>query len=334
MNFVSFAVKLSQRLTTESRRLQKNKHMKKILLTIALMVCGAAVFAQQGGSLYFLRANADARTGAMGDAAMGEATGMYIYTNPTSFLQNDTSRFYGAYTLGLLPKIENDRVFYHAASVGYKYGKQAFMVGFRTLYGLETVSVNNMGISGNTIKPYDYSIDLSYSRTLSDKFSAYITGTFIQSYIGKTATTGSASGGVYYRNKFKEIDYTIGLGFYDLGGLLKYDDEKEYEQPASVGLGGSFGFELIENHRLNLAWTTRYFMLPSDAAELAGGLGAEYQVIKSFNVRTGYHFEEENSHITVGLGCNLKKLNINIAYKISTEDNVDNSLFMGCSMRF
>lgn len=296
------------------------------------MICGATVFAQQGGSLYFLRTNADARTGAMGDATMSETTDMYIYTNPTSFLQNSSSKFYGAYTLGLLPKIEEDHVFYHAASVGYKHGKQAFMIGFRTLYGLETISVNELGILGKTIKPYDYSIDLSYSRTLSDKFSAYVTGTFIQSYIGKTATTGSASGGVYFRDKFKEVDYTIGLGFYDLGGLLKYDNKKEYEQPTSVGVGGSLGFDLIENHRFNLAWTTRYFILPSDATELAGGLGIEYQVIKAFNARAGYHFEEENSHITVGLGYNIKKLSLNAAYKISTEDNVDNSLFIGCTM--
>ncbi len=292
------------------------------------MACGVAVFAQ-GGSLSFLRVNADARTAAMGNASMGEATGMYLYTNPTSFLQDSTNRFYGAYTLGLLPKAEGNQILYHGASFGYKHGKQAFMLGMRALHGAEVAKMNEAGTMGKPIKPYDYALDLSYTRDLGGNFAAYVTGTFVQSYIGKTSFTGSASGGVYYRGELDYIDYTIGAGFYNLGAPVKYGNN-EYDQPTSVGLGGSFAF----GEHLNLAWTTRYYVAPKGAEDFVGSLGAEYKINEEFDVRAGYNFEDKNSCATVGLGYNMKQLSINAAYQITTEEGLDNSLFVGLSMKF
>ncbi len=306
--------------------------MKKILLTIALAACGAAAFAQ-GGSLSFLRLNADARTGAMGNASMGEAAGMYLYTNPTSFLQDSTNRFYGAYTLGLPQKIEDNQIFYHAASIGYKQGRQAFMLGMRAMHGAEAANVSASGTVGDPIKPYDYALDLSYTRDLGGNFAAYLTGTFVQSYIGKTAFTVSASGGVFYRGSFDDVDYTVGVGFYNFGAPVKYG-EREYDQPASVGLGGSFACNWIENHRLNFAWTARYYVLPKKAEDFVGGLGVEYQLLDELDVRAGYYFEDKNSYASVGLGYNMKKLGVNVAYQIAAEENLDNSLLVGFSMKF
>ncbi len=301
--------------------------MKKILLTIAIVACGVAVFAQ-GGSLPFLRLNADARTAAMGNATMGESTGMYIYTNPTSFLlQDSTHNFYASYTCGILPKA-GETPMMHAASVGYKRGNQALLIGFRSLSGVEVAKVTEFGTNG-TVKPFDYALDLTYTRTINENFAAYVTGTFIQSYIGKTAFAGSASAGVYYRNEINDIDYTIGFGFYDLGSLVKYG-KSEYDQPTSLGLGGSFIF----NERFNVAWTARYFVLPAEAKDFVGGLGAEYKVIDALSVRAGYHLEDKASYMTAGLGYTMKRFNLNAAYQIAQEEGVDNSIFIGCSMRF
>ncbi len=305
--------------------------MRKILLTLALSVCGMAVFAQ-GGSLPFLTVNGDARTAAMGDAIMGESTGMYIYTNPTSFLlQDSTQNFYGSYTIGMLPKVNDDQILYNAASVGYKRGNQALLVGFRSLNGAEVTKVGSSGTPGKSIKPFDYSVDLTYTRALTSKFSAYLTGTFIQSYVGKSAVTGSASGGVYFRDRIKDVDFTIGAGFYDLGGLVKYG-KKEYDQPTSVGLGGSFGY----GKRFKLAWTTRYFVLPqeSETSKFVGNVGGEFNVIKGLDLRAGYRYQDGGSCATVGGGFSGKMFNVNVAYRIAQEDGVDNSLFLGCSVKF
>lgn len=307
--------------------------INKIILILTLLVgCRISIFAQ--GSLSFLRLNADARTGGMGDAAMGESTGMYIYASPTSFLQKK-DKIYASYTCGILPKVDDKRLIFHAVSTGYKKGRQAVLVGFRYFGGLEIAEITQSGNFGKTIKPYDYSVDLTYTRNLWHNFSAYLTASFIQSYIGKTAYTGSGSGGIYYRNTLsrKKINYAVGAGFYDIGGIVKYGDY-EYDQPASIGLGGSFDMELIKEHRINMVWTARYFVLPSDATEFTGGLGLEYQLFKGIDIRTGYYFEDANSRATVGLGYRMKNFHVDVAYKIATETDVENSLFLGCSVTF
>ncbi len=314
--------------------------IKKIIVTVAILIGFVTALLAQGGVLPFLRLNADARTGGMGDATMGEATGMYIYTNPTSFLVDSTKNIYGSYTFGMLPKIGDDRLMYHAVSAGYKRGKHALLVGFRYYGGQEINKVTSGGLpSKKTIKPYDYAVDLTYTRDLGGRFSAYVTGTFLQSYIGKTAYTGSASGGVYWRNATDvsgtPLTYTVGLGFYDLGGVVKYG-KNEYDQPTSVGLGGSFGLELAEEHQLNLGWTARYFVnvMPKDACKFTGGFGAEYLFKNRIAARTGYHFENLNRHTTVGLGYSMDKFRLDVAYKISVEKELDNALYLGCSVRF
>ncbi len=306
--------------------------MKKILITTAFIAFGVLAFAQ-GGSLPFLRLNTDARNAGMGSISMGEATGMYIYTNPTSFLQDSTKNIYGSYTLGLLPKAGENQIMFHAISAGYKRGKHALLVGFRYLGGAEIANVNASGIPGKAINPYDYSVDLTYTRDLGYHLSAYVTGGMIQSNIGKSASTVSASAGVYYRNTFamgrKNVRYNVGLGIYDLGGQVKYA-KKGYDQPTSVGLGGSFAMEMAKNHNLNLGWTARYFILPTDASEFVTGLGLEYELYNMVGIRAGYHIEDGNNMTTLGLGFKQEKFNLNLAYQMAEE----NTLFLGCSVIF
>ncbi len=309
----------------------------KIIISLILLVFTGTFAFAQGGSLAFLELNPDARNGAMGDVTMGESTGMYIYTNPTSFLQDSLSRVYGSYTLGIFPKVGGERLMYHAVSAGYKRGNQALLVGFRYLGGAKIPRVSLAGTRGKDINPFDYSVDLTYARTLTDHWSAYATGTFIQSYIGKTTFTGSFSGGVYYRNAFdldkRKVRYTVGLSIADLGAPAKYGKNK-YDQPASIGLGSSFATDLSVKHSLNLAWTTRYFVLPSEGTKFVGGLGAEYQYMKKLNLRAGYHIENNNSYATIGAGFSVQKFNFDVAYRLSTVEENSKSLLLGCSMRF
>ncbi len=306
--------------------------MKKILITIVFIALCVVTFAQSG-ALPFLRLNTDARNAGMGNVSMGESTGMFIYTNPTSFLQDTTKMVYGSYSLCLLPKVVDKQVMFHSVSAGYKRGKYALLVGFRYLAGVEIPKVNELGISGKPIKPNDYSIDLTYTRHLGHNLSAYLTGSFIQSYIGVTSNTASASAGVYYRNSFslseKKIFYNVGIGIYDLGGTVKYD-VVGYNQPTSTGLGGSFGLEMVKNHNLNLAWTTRYFILPTEASEITASLGLEYELYNMVGFRVGYHIEDGNNLATFGLGFKQDNFNLNVAYQMAEK----NTLFLGCNVIF
>ncbi len=307
--------------------------MKKILITIVFSVLGIMLFAQSG-TLAFLRLNTDARNAGMGNVGMGEATGMYLYTNPTSFLMDSTKTVYGSYTLGLPPKMEDKQVMFHSASVGYKRGKQALFVGVRYFGGMEVVKMNSTGTKRTVIKPYDYSVDVTYARDLGNNLSAYITGSFIESYIGKTAYTGSGSAGIYYRNAFtfahKNVTYNVGVGVYDLGGDVKYG-KKSYKQPTSVGIGGSFHLEDSPNHNMGLYWSGRYFVLPAEASGFTGGLGMEYEMYNMLAVRVGYHMDKKNSMPTLGLGIKQNCFALNFAWQVEKDYN---SFFLGGSFKF
>lgn len=315
----------------------QNKKLSTFLLIVIFFISANG---QEGRSLPFLSLNSEARSTSMGGTTFGESKGMYIYTNPTSFLYEDES-VYGSYVYGLFSK-EGDvgkRLNYHAVSLGYKMGKHALMAGFRYLGGLSVLHVDNLGIEGKTIKPMDWSIDLTYTRMFGDCCSAFLGGSFFYSYIGKAAHTVAINGGVSYRNKLhafeKNWDYCITVGLYDLGGKVKYDNPSlSYDLPTSVGLGGSLSVPFSEDHKVNVAFSTRHFLLPSNASGLVTGLGGEYELFDTVALRAGYHFGDSNNYATFGAGVVIKHVRIDASYLTSGSETIGNRWLFGIGFKF
>lgn len=244
---------------------------------------------------------------------------------------------YGAYTYGIYPKIDGHNRMFHAVSAGYRFLEHhALMVGFRYFRENPIRKVGNDGIERKEIKPKDWSIDFAYALSFNENWSAYIGGSFIQSYISKTAYTGVGSIGVNYRNAVnvcgRNSQYLVGLSLNDVGGKIKYG-KKGYsaDVPTSVKLGGSIEFPINDHHQLTLALDTRYFMLPSDADAFTGGVGLEYRLFKMALFRTGYHWGDGNGYATLGAGCRLKSYELNVAYDIA-KDSDFNFLRLGLSV--
>ncbi len=304
--------------------------MKKIIITIILIACGTTMFAQ--GTLPFLRLNTDARKVGMGNGTMGEATGMFLYSNPTSFFNDTTQTVYGSYSTRLVFPMKQQATF-HAVSVGYKFGKQAVMVGYRRFAKVKIQRVSQQGDPLKPIYPNDNSVDIAVTRSLGHNLSAYVGGSFIHSYIGKTAYTGSGKMGVYYRNTFvfnkKQVLYNLGIDFSNWGGLVKYG-KKKYSQPASIAIGGDIETKLADNHLLRCAITGQYFVLPVKHSEMTTSLGLDYELYNLVSLRAGYHLEKGYSQTTFGLGLKREKFNFNIGYQMSNQK----SLFLGLNMIF
>ncbi len=312
---------------------------KKIYTTILLAAFSCmGLVAQEGRSLPFLEVNGDSRTAGMGDANMGKTNGMFIYNNPTAFLQHE-GNIYGSYTMGLYSEINDSRKKYHAVSAGYKmYEKHALMVGFRYLGGAAIPRVNLDGVETKPIHPMDWSIDLAYALKLTNNFSAFISGNLIQSYVTKVAYTGGVSLGGYYTNTFDYAtslgEYTIGMDLRDLGGNIKYkDSDISAPMPTSLGFGGSIGLPINNTGVLTGALSTRYFMRPSNSSEFTTGFGLEYEYKKMLAIRTGYHIGDANNYFTMGLGCNWKMVQLNLAYSIASVKEF-NKLTFGISTQF
>ncbi len=313
---------------------------KQLYLSMILLACTFTIYGQESRSLSFLEYNPSTRAAGMGGTTMGDSSGMYIYTNPSAVFNNN-SKYYTSYSYGMFPKINESRQSFHAVSTAYKlFNNHSIMLGFRYFSGLSIPSFDVNGVQKKDIKPNDLSIDIAYAIRLNDRFSAYIGGSFIKSYIGKTAYTGGASAGVYYNNSFKFINdkakYNIGFALYDFGGKIKYAKGNSYNMPTSIGLGGSISMPFSKNHMINAALSTRYFLLPSSAASFTAGIGLEYELYKLISLRTGYHLDSnkgnDNNYYSIGLGLNIKCFAINVSYNINNNKDF-NILSLGINLQ-
>lgn len=302
------------------------------------MWCLAVALLAQSRSLPFLELNSDTRTAGMGNAYMGEAKSMYLYTNPTSFLNEGGQKVYTSYTFGMFPKFENESKNYHAVSAGYRLGKQALMVGFRYMNSYPYQAVGEDLIQRTKrIYPMDWAIDMAFARSFGEKISAYIGGNFIQSYSRKVAYTGGVSGGVYYRSEFGSGDgvYNVGLSFRDFGGSVQYGNRGvSTSMPSSIALGGSIAFPLADAHKVNVALTSHYFMLPSDASEFTVGAGAEYELLNMIALRAGYNYGKTMSYATFGAGFRYKFIGIDAAYQMADSILNSNLIRVGLHLQF
>lgn len=315
--------------------------LKKTFAILIFLGGMHSLYAQDNRPLPFLDINSDVRAAGMGNSTMGEAKGMYLYSNPTSLLKEDVSRkIYASYSFGLLPEINEERESYHAASVGVRmFNKHALMVGFRYLGGLSVPRFDSNGNPKSSIKPNDWSIDMAYTFKFSNYVSAYLGGTFVQSALDKTSYLAGANGGVYYSNEFgfkaEKALYTVGLSFNNLGGAMQTDKGNDFTMPGSLGLGGSVALPLCKNHQLNAALSTRYFMIPSDAAAFTANLGLEYELFNIAALRTGYYMDtnvSENSYFSIGLGLKYKFMSFDASYNF--KDNKDfNTMQLGISFQ-
>lgn len=302
---------------------------KKIVICILLAIpfCLPAG-AQSGYPLPVLDYNADTRAAGMGESTMGEAKGMYLYSNPTSFLFSE-SKIYGTYTYGLFPGAghDNGRLHFNAASAGYRLRNQAFMVGVRSWSGLKIANVGEDGVPKKNTRPMDFVVDVAYARQLTEHLSAYITGNYIYSYIGKTAYSGSGGAGLYYRNYLnpcaEEWAYVIGAAIHNLGGKVKYT-KTSYDLPTSLDMGGGLAIPVADGHKIDATFTARYLMLPTEAKAWSGGFGAEYSLLDMLDIRAGYHFGRSNHYATFGLGGKIKMVNVDVAYRAAGSDDIGN----------
>ncbi len=297
---------------------------KKISILLLIFVCcGYTLVGQTNRPLSFLDFNTDVRGAGMGNTTMGEAKGMYIYTNPTSLLNGDlNNKIYGSYTFGLFPPSNEGRQLFHAASAGYRFcNNHAIMVGFRDLEGLSIPGYDINGNSTANIKPKDMAMDLTYAYKFNEHFSAYIGGSFIMSTLDNSAITGGANAGFYYNNSFSLMKnrgtYTIGLSLYDFGGKIQYGNGDSAFMPASAGIGGSVSLPFHKNHILNAALSTKYYILPTTASAFTASIGLEYELFNIAAIRTGYYVDThnmQNSYYSVGVGLKYKFIGIDAAY--------------------
>ena len=297
---------------------------KHIIIACVALLCTMQARAQ-GQDLSVLAANPDARTAAMGNAAVA-ADGMYLYNNPSAFLCAN-KKFSADASASIYEKTEGYEGTFglYTATVGYKFAnRHAAFAGFRYAGGLKLKGYDMLGEPTKDYQPYNWTIDLGYAYMIGNGFSAYAVGNVIFSHLSKNAVGGAFTIGVSYQkstttagNKSANLMLDAKVGA--IGPQLDYGNGNKTTMPTYVAVGGALTLDVADKHQVGGAWSTRYFFRPSEYKTLMLGAGLEYTYNKMVSLRAGYEYGDRNlSHFTMGAGFKYGGLHLNGAYMLKT----------------
>jgi len=297
---------------------------KHIIIACVALLCTMQARAQ-GQDLSVLAANPDARTAAMGNAAVA-ADGMYLYNNPSAFLCAN-KKFSADASASIYEKTEGYEGTFglYTATVGYKFAnRHAAFAGFRYAGGLKLKGYDMLGEPTKDYQPYNWTIDLGYAYMIGNGFSAYAVGNVIFSHLSKNAVGSAFTIGASYQkstttagNKSANLMLDAKVGA--IGPQLDYGNGNKTTMPTYVAVGGALTVDVADKHQVGGAWSTRYFFRPSEYKVLMLGAGLEYTYNKMVSLRAGYEYGDRNlSHFTMGAGFKYGGLRLNGAYMLKT----------------
>ncbi len=223
----------------------------------------------------------DARGASMGD--LGAATDPDAnsqFWNPSKYAFAYSSAGVSLSYTPWLRKIVND--IYLANLAGYyKIGSndnQAVSASLRYFSLGEVLSNDAEGATLGTLNPFEMSVDLGYSRKLSEKFAMGVTLRYIYSDLGysdmntgdqtSSASAFAADLSGYYttypiigRN---ECQWSIGFNLSNIGSKVSYNKGNDPAYlPANLKLGTAFTFPLADYNNLTLALDANKLLVPA-----------------------------------------------------------------------
>lgn len=281
----------------------------------------------------------DARGASMGD--LGAATDPDVnsqFWNPSKYAFAYSQGAVGLSYTPWLRKLVND--IFLANLAGYwKLGSNDNQAISASLRYFSLGEVNTTDVAGvtNSINPYEMSIDVGYSRKLSEKFSMGVVFRYIYSDLGyNTSDVGDNSTGAsafsadisgYYTTYpiigQNECQWSWGFDISNIGSKVAYDNGNNPAfLPTNLRLGTSFMFPLADYHTLAVSLDLNKLLVPTrprqqDYTNADGQEDQEaYQkalddwrdmspisgIFKSFNDAPG-GMKEEFREITYSLGA-------------------------------
>lgn len=345
--------------------MKKLSTLPAILILTLSIVLNMPIFAQDNvtkvgtTSAKFLTIPVGARALAMGGAfaaITNDATA--VYWNPG--------------TLGLLQK--NELYFMHSkyfADIGLEFLAAVFpWEGFGTV-GISLISLNMSemevtspadpeGTLGSTFDAGSFAVGLSYSRSLTDKFSIGGTVKYISENIANSKATGIAVDvGTMFTTPFKDI--RLGVGISNFGQKMRMSGEDllvqkdidplnngnnesvnaflatdKFDLPLNLRIGLAYDPIKTESSRLTLAVDGLH---PNDNSESVN-VGGEYALFNErFFLRGGYRnlFQDDNENsYTLGFGLNYRaqSLELRLDYGYADQQHLQGIHQFGFSVRY
>lgn len=265
--------------------------LKKSIVAILLMATAPAAWSQDDikntefnpvtTGVTSLSITPDARGASMGD--LGAATEPDVnsqFWNPSKYAFAYSSAGVSLSYTPWLRKIVND--IYLANLAGYyKIGSndnQAVSASLRYFSLGEVMATDGEGATLATINPFEMSVDLGYSRKLSEKYSMGVVLRYIYSDLGysdmntgsqtSSASAFSADLSGYYttypvigRN---ECQWSLGFNLSNIGSKVSYNKGNDPAYlPANLKLGTAFTFPLADYNNLTLSVDANKLLVPA-----------------------------------------------------------------------
>lgn len=291
-----------------------------ILTAVAALSMGVAATAQSG-ALPVLQLQQDVRAAGMAGVISPKATGN-LYSSPTDVLVGCCSSKLRVQAILGMTTDRGDLSSQMATITGsYRMGRHAVLLGARYLGLKERDFISSSGQVRGQINPRDWTIDLGYAYRISNAFSAFARGSFVQSYNSLNADVLTLSLGGSYRTDFVSRGRSVArlvavLSLDNLGGKYHYGEQgSKYDLPSSYN--ASVAVSLLKDHRLTLGVRTgAFFKAEGGERSQLIGLGAQYQVLPCLSLRGGYTHHGDIDVWSLGLGADLGQWRIDAGYDL------------------
>lgn len=275
----------------------------------------------------------DARAAGMGD--VGAATDPDVnsqYWNPAKYPFCISRAGLALNYTPWLRQLVNDIDLAYVAGY-YRIGEYGALSGSIRYFSLGEVSTNYNSSTGEsdgmTVNPYEMSIDVAYSRMLSEKFSLGVGLRWIYSDLrydysedSKPASAFAADIAMYYNDYInigqRECQLGLGMNISNIGSKISYyGDNRSQFIPTNLRIGASLMVPVDEYNRFSIAADANKLLVPTVPPQEEGESASDYQdriireysdvgsisgIFKSFSDAPG-GFSEELKEIQWSVGA-------------------------------
>ncbi len=199
-------------------------------------------------------------------------------------------------------------------NVGFMPGMFAVQAKSLYLSDMERTTVFHPDGDGTFFDAGDSQFGLTYSRSLTDKFSAGISGSFVHSGLDDISDNVLAFDfGTLYDTGFKSL--RIGMSIQNIGGEFVYiENNRAAKVPTVFRVGASM--TMLDSGSNSLLMAGEFSHPPDNSERL--NLGGEYSFKDFFFARGGYNIGYDTEKLAAGLGVKFPS-------SLSTETRFDYS---------
>lgn len=148
--------------------------------------------------------------------------------------------------------------------------------------------VSVQGDESMTVKPYEMSFDVAYSRMLSENFSAAVALRYMYSDLSGHYDDNVKAGSAFaadiaaYWNKYimlgnRESQLAIGLDISNIGSKINYGGDYSYFIPTNLRLGASLMVPINDYNRISIAADVNKLLVPARPLQNADETNEDYE---------------------------------------------------------